>query len=227
MTPVVWSLLGADGKRTSPEVLAAAEGVSFREALSRPLYWLMMAAFFFISVGTTGLLVHFVPLLIDRGTVPAAAATLASGIGISTIVARLLSGFLVDRFDVRRVSAIAMLLGATGFLLFLFGGTEFAIFGAIAIGISFGSETDLVGYMVARYFGMRAYGRLFGIIYGVVLSGAIFSPILYGVAKDTLGSYDPMLGAAVGLLVVAAIILTLLPGSRAGVISLPALAHRG
>ena len=211
MTPVVWSLLHPAGEGAKSARAAVVEGFSFREALMRPLYWAMMVAFFFISLGTTGLLVHFVPLLIDKGMAPGTAAAVASGIGISTICARLISGYLVDRWDARWVSAIAMLLAASGFFVFLYGGTRFAVPGALAVGVSFGSETDLVGFMVARYFGMKSYGRLFGIIYGVVLSGAVFSPILYGAAKDAYGSYDSMLGAAIGLLVASAVILAMLP----------------
>ena len=211
MTPIVWSLLHPAGEGAKSSRAGVVDGTPFREALMQPLYWAMMVAFFFISLGTTGLLVHFVPLLVDKGMAPGTAAAVASGIGISTIGARLTSGYLVDRWDARWVSAIAMLLAASGFVVFLYDGTRFAILGALAVGVSFGSETDLVGFMVARYFGMRSYGRLFGIIYGVVLSGAVFSPILYGAAKDAYGSYDPMLGVAFGLLVASAIILGMLP----------------
>lgn len=225
MTPVVWILLASEGQ-TAHNQVASADGMTFRQVLSGPQYWFMMAAFFMVSVGSLGLFVHFVPLLIDRGMPANSAAALASFIGVSTIIARVLTGFLVDRYDARRVAAVAMLLGAGGFFLFLEGGDRFAIFGAIAVGISFGSETDLVGFMIARYFGMRDYGRLFGIMYGVVLSGAFVSPVLYGKAKDAFGSYDPMLAAAACLLVVAAVILTLLPAPKAAIVLDTDLAHQ-
>ena len=225
MAPVVWFLL-AQESLTVRDQIAVAEGTSFRRAISSRLYWFMTAAFFMISVGSLGLFVHFVPMLVDRGMPATSAAAFASGIGVSTIAARVLTGFLVDRYDARRVSAAAMLLGACGFLLFLEGGNRFAIFGAVAVGISFGSETDLVGFMIARYFGMRDYGRLFGIMYGVVLSGAFVSPMLYGKVKDAFGNYDPMLAAAVCLLFLAAVILTLLPAPKMPAIADADLAHQ-
>ena len=214
MTPLVWALLKSDKGRISSQALAQSPGLSFREGMRCPVYWWMMIAFFFISCGTTGLIVHFVPLLIDKGVSPGSAAAMASAIGLSTIVMRLVTGVLVDRWDARRVSALAMSLGAVCFFIFLIGGEDYALLGAIAVGITFGSETDLVGYMVSRYYGMKNYGRLFGIIYGVVLSGVVFSPLLYGISKDMLGSYDPMLALAVVLLLVSTLIFTLLPGLR-------------
>lgn len=211
MTPTVWLLLSSThgGKRAVAS--GAIEGTTVRSALTGALYWWMMLAFFLISAASTGLIVHFVPLLADKGIIPRLTATLASVIGLTTILARVLSGVLVDRYDVRHVAAAAMMLSAVGFLLFVIQGAPGAIFGAAAVGISFGAETPLVGYMIARYYGMRNYGLLLGVIYGVVLSGAVFSPIFYAVSRDLTGSYDPMIAVAIALLLVSAIILSLLP----------------
>lgn len=214
MAPVVWILLRPREDGAAADTAAATEGVSVRRAMGRPLYWCMALAFFLISTASTGLIVHFVPLLADKNVGPGMAATLASGIGLSTIGARLLSGFLADRYDIRRVFAATMVLSAVGFFLFLNGGIRFAFFGAIAVGMSFGSETPFVGYIIARYYGMKNYGVLFGVIYGVVLSGAVFSPILYGFSRDVAGSYNPMLITAIGFLLTAAVILSLLPVPR-------------
>ena len=211
MIQIVWVLLNSTHSRRRADTSASVEGASVRSALTGALYWWMMLAFFLISAASTGLIVHFVPLLADKGVTPQLTAILASAIGLTTILARLLSGVLVDRYDVRHVAAAAMIMSAVGFLLFIVGGAQGAIFGAAAVGISFGAETPLVGYMIARYYGMRNYGLLLGVIYGVVLSGAVFSPIFYAILRDRTGSYDAMIVIAIVLLVISAIILCLLP----------------
>ena len=211
MTPIIWVLLGITPRRTSVARPAMVGGASVRSALTGAHYWWMMLAFFMISVASTGLIVHFVPLLADKGFTPRLTAILASVIGLTTIFARLLSGVLVDRYDVRLVAAVAMIISAIGFLFFVVGGARAALFGAAAVGVSFGSETPLVGYMIARYYGMRNYGLLLGLIYGVILSGAVFSPVLYAISRDHAGSYDTMIVIAILLLVIAAVILRLLP----------------
>lgn len=207
MTPLVWALLTNDQVGATTKAVISSEGTSVRQAFATPAYWWIMAAFLLVSTASTGLVVHFIPLLVEEGVSLPAAAALSGTIGITTIVARLTTGYLVDRWDVRWVSSIAMLLGAIGFSLFLAGGSKFAICGAIGVGISFGSETDLVGFMIARFFGTRHYGRLFGIAYGVVLAGVVVSPVLYGFSRDAFASYVPMLKVAVFLLALSAIIL--------------------
>ena len=78
------------------------------------------------------------------------------------------------------------------------------------IGLSFGAEMDLIGYTVSRYFGFRAYGRLYGLLYAICMAGTASSPLVYGLVVDRAGGYEPMLAAAVVmLLVAAALFLTL------------------
>jgi MFS family permease len=209
MTPIVWRLL-----KSSARAVAASEdhsGSSVREALSAPTYWLLSTALFSIALGSTGLIIHFVPLLTDQGMDSGTAAGVSSAIGLCVILSRLFTGFMVDRFFAPRVAAAIMLAGAMGYVVFARTGTHFAIVGALAIGISFGAETDLVGFMVSRYFGLRNYGRLFGVMYGLCLSGTVISPMLYGWVKDHVGTYFPMIHAAAGLLTFASGILATLP----------------
>ena len=210
MAPLVWAALHGGSERVCNERLET-DGDTFQEAAAKPIYWKLSLAFFLVSLGSTGLIVHFVPLLIDRSFEHAVAAALSSIIGLSMIVSRLLTGFIVDRVFAPRVAMVLMLTSAISFLLFLLGGTTWAILAAVAVGISFGSETDLVGFMVARYFGLRNFGRLFGLMYGFCLAGVIGSPVLYGIARDRFGNYDPMIASAALLLGCAAIIFATLP----------------
>ena len=210
MTPLIWGLLRS-GKRRAVIPTKDHPGLSVREALASPTYWYLSAAFFLVALGSTGLIVHFVPLLTDRGMDARAAAGVSSAIGLCVIASRLFSGFLVDRLFAPRVAMTIMLTSAAGYVAFVLGGTHLAYVGALAVGISFGAETDLVGFMVARYFGLRNYGRLFGVMYGLCLSGTAVSPALYGWVADRMGTYVPMILAAVGLLTAAAWIFALLP----------------
>ena len=211
MAPLIWGLLRCGNWRATVPPTKVHPGLSVREALASSTYWYLSTAFFLIALGSTGLIVHFVPLLTDRGMDARAAASVSSTIGLCVIASRLFSGFLVDRLFAPRVAMTIMLTGAAGYVAFVLGGTRFAYVGALAVGISFGAETDLVGFLVARYFGLRNYGRLFGVMYGLCLSGTAVSPALYGWVADRMGTYVPMILAAVGLLTAAAWIFAMLP----------------
>lgn len=209
MAPVVLGLLGS-GKHAVVEA-TQWNGLTLAQSVRKPFYWVMTISFVFVALASVGLIVHFVPLLTDEGMPPQRAAGLASIIGLAVIGSRLFTGLMVDRLFAPRVAAVVMLLGAVGYVVFLVGGPSYTVFGACAIGMTFGAETDLVGYMASRYFGLREYGRVFGVMYGFVTAGSGISPILYGWAKDSTGSYQVMIIAAVVLLTCSALIFALMP----------------
>ncbi|MGY9107317.1 MAG: MFS transporter, partial [Alphaproteobacteria bacterium] len=81
---------------------------------------------------------------------------------ISTIVGRLVSGYLLDRFFAPYIAAaffglpllsIALLSGVT---------SDYAFFIInIGLGLGLGAEIDLMGFLVSRYFGLRSYGQIY------------------------------------------------------------------
>jgi predicted MFS family arabinose efflux permease len=80
-----------------------------------------------------------------------------------------------------------------------------ALAGVALLGFAQGAELDLLPFMVARYFGMRAYGRVYGLItMGFALATAGGS-ILFGTAYDRDGSYDSALRIASMCLVASAL----------------------
>lgn len=207
LAPVILILLrprAVEAGRSSTSALGSTLGDALRDSA----FWALSIAFFLVALATNGFTVHFIPLLTDQGIDPASAAMMASGIGVSLIVGRLATGVLIDRFFAPHVAAIVMVVSSIGFAAFAFGGTSFALLGAIAAGFSFGAEIDLIGYLTARYFGLRAYGRIYGVLYATALAGTALSPLLYGTVHDTSGSYMPMLvGAAFALLASALIFM--------------------
>jgi OFA family oxalate/formate antiporter-like MFS transporter len=64
------------------------------------------------------------------------------------------------------------------------------------IGLATGAETDLVAYLTARYFGLRHYGRIYGVQYSVFALTSGIAPFTFGKVYDVYGSYLPMLHVA-------------------------------
>lgn len=60
---------------------------------------------------------------------------------------------------------------------------------AALIGLSAGADGDLLGYLLSRYFGLRAFGSLGGVAYGAYILAATIFPLLAGVIVDRTASY--------------------------------------
>ena len=82
-----------------------------------------------------------------------------------------------------------------------------AAFAALCLGLAAGAELDVMAYLVTRYFGMRAFGALYGALYSMWTLGSGTAPALTAAVRDATGSFTPVLWAYVGLFVIACVIL--------------------
>ncbi|MEE8307261.1 MAG: MFS transporter, partial [Gammaproteobacteria bacterium] len=82
-----------------------------------------------------------------------------------------------------------------------------ALVGTILMsGFAAGAEVDLMGFLVARYFGLRHFGKIYAAIYiGFALAPGITTPML-GAARDHYGNYSAGLYVAAVALVGAALL---------------------
>lgn len=91
--------------------LPAAEGnagklaiETLRLSLKERNFWYLTISFFVCGLSTSGLIgTHFIPAAHDHGMVEVAAASLLALIGVFDVVGTLLSGWLTDRIDPRKL----------------------------------------------------------------------------------------------------------------------------
>jgi MFS family permease len=162
-----------------------------REALGGRRFWLIACALLLVSTVTQGMVVHTVPLLTDKGYSPEAAATLMVAVGLSTMVGRLLSGYLVDRIFAPFVAASFFLLPCLG--IYLLDSTISPVVGIISLGLASGTEIDMIGFLTSRYFGMKRFGQLYGYLFASFVVGSAIGPFMMGLAFERLHSYEPAL----------------------------------
>jgi len=175
------------------------EGVSVGEALRSPIFWTAVPAFFVVMMVAGAMLTHLAPLLSDRGFSTAQAAGVVALIGMLSLAGRIATGFLLDRVGYGTIGAIVFPAQAVGCLVLASGAGGGAPYVAAAlIGLAYGVEADLLPYMLRTTFGLRSFGRLYGIGFGVVQVGPVFGPLILGISYDQAGWYGP------GLTVLAA-----------------------
>jgi MFS family permease len=173
---------------------APAEGMTRSEALGGSLLWLLIGAFFVISMSIQACMIHLPALLTDRGMSPANAAFAASLLGAAGMIGRLGTGYLLDLLPADRVPALAFTVVAAGIFL-LFGGATGtgAYIAAMLIGFGYGAESATIPYLVGRYFGLRSFGEIYSYLFISVPLGGALGPALMGVGFDRLGSYQLVL----------------------------------
>ena len=175
---------------TGPVVLT---GMTDREALRTPLFWVIALAlmlFFFAMFGWTS---HAVPYYESVGFSKWWAAQLLAIAAGSGIITRVVFGYVADR--IARIEVAAMVL--SGFLLcailtlYITGGSVLGVVIFLMfwfVGSSGGPMIEPL--LTARTFGIAYFASILGALAVISTSGQIVSPIVAGAIFDATGAYD-------------------------------------
>ncbi|MGE3595961.1 MAG: MFS transporter [Dehalococcoidia bacterium] len=188
--------LQADNRRSTA---ASAEehaliGDAFPAALRSRSFWLLLVITLVFALVFNGMPVHLIPMLKDKGIEPSEAVFMASMMGLSLMASRVVIGVLLDVVFAPRLAMMAFLLGSAGLALLALGDSYMLnLAGAVLIGVGIGAETDVVAYMVSRYFGLKSFGRIYGTIFTAFYVGTGLGPLALGLAFESQGSYRSIL----------------------------------
>ena len=207
--PLVLWLIGINAPRRPPQIVQTGPRapLPFRD----PLFLRLAACFLLVALAVAGFTMHFVPMLTDQGLSFGQAVQIQGVLGVAVLAGRIVVGAAMDRFFAPLVGAVLLIVTAAGFVLLAVGGVQFAVVAAFAIGFALGAEGDLIAYLTARYFGMRTYGRIYGLFYGAFMIGLGSSPYMLAKVHAASGSYVPAMWIAAGLLSVAALLFLTAP----------------
>lgn len=193
------------GSRSARTVAAPSTGMSFAEARRTTEFWFVVVGFLALGMASSGVVVHQVRILVDTGMAPRDAAAMQSVLGIALILGRVVTGWLLDRMKASLVMA-TLCVGAALALVCLAAGAPFgsAVLCAAMIGFVIGAEFDVLGFLIPRYFGRRAFGILYGSIFAVFQVSAAVAIGLLGWWRGSQGSYGAGLCVIAAALVVGA-----------------------
>jgi predicted MFS family arabinose efflux permease len=214
--PLAWFFLysARDLKRKHPDMEIhvpppAARGGTLR-AMRRRHFWLIASAYAIAAPAVSSLMVHIQPILIDSGMTALQAAGIAFFLTPASLAGRFLSGFLLDRFPPHFVAVLALLLPGICYIILLIAGASYwaALACAIIVGIAAGAETDVLAYLISRYFGPQYFSSLYGLLLGIFAVGYGAGPVVTGRVFDVMGSYEPsFVVLAIGAVIGTALIL--------------------
>lgn len=184
-------------------------GLTLQESLRSVPFWIIAGGFFLVSSTVAGLIINVVPILIDRGLTALDAAQIAGTLGIAVVVGRVGIGYLLDRVSGPLLARLLIGLTAGGCVLLTIEGTGnwVAIIAVMSMGLAAAAEVDLVAYLTSRYFGMKAYGQIYGWQMSAFYLGAAIGPLVVGFAYDAFGGYTQILYGAGFMLLFGAFVV--------------------
>ena len=202
----------------SRRAAASHAGNTLREALGMRPFWILLAVFVLLATASSTLLVHQVKILVDQHVSLPHAAAVQSAMGLALIAGRIITGLMLDRMRAATVMLIFVSGAAFGFALYAAGfGAQLGIVSALAGGLLIGAETDVLGYVVPRYFGRREFGPIYGVIFAAFQFVSGIAIVAVSAWRTQSGSYTAALWTITALMLACAgLLLFLGPYNFAG-----------
>jgi MFS family permease len=198
-----------------PTQSADASGVAWPRALGSLSFWLLALGVCALSLSENGALAHLAPMLSTHGLTPRDVAFTASLLGVSSVVGRFILGWLLDYLRGSYIAVASLLAAGAGMLLLTHASTFSAAAPAAFIaGLGAGCELDLIPYMLRRYFGLRSFSTLYGLVYTFFAVAGAVAPLIVGHIYDVTGSYTRILNIFCAATLLGAFAMFALPAYR-------------
>ena len=184
-------------------------GLSLREAFRDPALIRIALATLVVMVMGVGIAVNQVPIMEESGLSRERAAYYAAFFGIAGIVGKLVTGWLMDRYNACIVGGLTLTVSAFAFLLLLESISTPAtiLAGLIVIGYASGTKLQICAFLTSLYGGLRNYGKIFGVMSSMIAIGGGVGPPAAALVYDLTGSYSPFIYSAMALTLVASLLL--------------------
>ena len=182
---------------------------------SWPFYFLVIGSMCSIGAvaGTSQNIKLF--LSIDLKYSQEQAANILSIVLASSIVGRLLMGWLADRIQKKYVMILVYSLVALSIPLLYFSTSPGIIYVfAFLFGVALGGDYMIIPLMAAELFGVKVLGRIMGLV--ITLDGVAeaLAPMLAAWLRDETGSYTNGFAALIILAIIGTVAVVMLPSKK-------------
>jgi MFS family permease len=210
-----------DGDRTESEVSqtsrlgrSATTEVQWTvgEAIKTPTLWFLLIGLSVQGLSSGGVQIHLIPHLEDRGlSIGVAVLAFTIGGGLHVVTA-FIWGPLTDRFEIKYIYALAILMMVIHVLsiMLAYHAWMVPVIG-FTMGVAFGGTAMVMRVAYANYFGRRSAGAIQGFVTPVQLLVTGAGAIISGALFTATGSYNVPFALFVSMMAVAGFLMLLTP----------------
>ena len=210
--PMAW-IVKEDPEVKSPGTIKEESTIPLNKIVKAwPFYLLLIGSMCSIGAvaGTSQNLKLFFSL--DLKYSQGQSANIISLVLLSSIIGRVLMGWLADRFPKKYVMILIYTLVAGSIPLLYFADTPGIIYlFAFIFGIGLGGDYMIIPLMAAELFGVRIMGRVMGLVLTADGLAEAFSPMVVARLRDVSGDYANGFAALIILAVIGIIAVAMLP----------------
>lgn len=183
--------------------------IVLRDAMRNQTFWVLAGTFFICGLSTNGLIqTHFIALCADFGMSAVPAASALAMMGAFDFVGTILSGWLSDRYDSRKL--LFWYYAMRGLSLFWLPHSTFTLYGlsvfAMFYGLDWIATVPPTVKLAGNAFGRERAPMVFGWVFAAHQIGAATAAFGAGLSRTLLLTYAPALYVAGGACLIAALL---------------------
>ncbi len=197
----------------NPQSPIATSLPSLAPVLKSPAFYLLLVGSM-CSIGAVGGTMQNLKLFLslDLKLSQGEVAQIASLVLVGSLAGRIVMGYLADRFPKKYVMLLIYSIVACAIpLLFVAEAPAARYAFALLFGIGLGGDYMIIPLMAAELFGVKMLGRLMGIVLTADGIAEATAPMLVAGIRDASGSYANGFAVLIGLAVIGAAAVALMP----------------
>lgn len=188
----------------------------YRTILGSRVFWIIFFGMLLCLLQTPLHASQMNLMLVDNRISAQTAANIVTIYAAGTVVGRIACGLALDKFSTPLVTSVSMVLPSLGFLVLA---TDYDAVPVIAasmflVGLSIGAESDLISYLVARYFKLRIYNSTLGLVFCVTFFASALGSLAISRTLAEFDSFAPYLYAVSAAILVGALLFLFLPWAK-------------
>jgi len=209
-------LMPPEQRMTMPGKAAPAARSDYATIIRNPSFWLLNGAVLLCTMPMAVLLTQMGLIVGEHGVVDKTVSVIVSAYASGMVVGRLASGIALDKLPAKLVASFTLALSAAGLFVMSQHGVSVTMLAiaVMAVGLSFGAESDIVGYLISRIFPIRNYGLVFGILSANTTIATAAGAAMMATLLDRHDSYAPFLTIASFSVLLGSLMFLMLPRTR-------------
>jgi MFS family permease len=207
----------SDGMKSQPMMRGSAKK-DYPMIFRSHAFWILALAMLLCNLPQTLMLTQLKLVLLKNGITGSGSAVMISALSIGMLAGRFITGLALDRFSAHIVAFITLGLPSIG--LFLIASSldtaPILTMAVFFLGFAFGSEGDIVAFLVAKHFGVRIYSSVMGLMTAIISASASVGALILSKILATTGNFDLFMNiTGVTVLLGASLLLALRKASVA------------
>lgn len=180
----------ADAPRAKPTAGVSPEAY-LREALRNPVFWWLAVSFSCYTASFSALLLHFYPMLIERGFSEYAVVAAMTIIGPAQVAGRIFIMSFGKRASGRRIGSITAIGFPVAMGIFAWAPADFSFVAAAALvyGAANGIMTIVRGIIIPELINKEAYGVINGALVVPMTVSRALAPLAAAALWSATGNY--------------------------------------